>query len=98
MKFREIPPQPLICTRFREPNITHVYSRAHQEVLGWHLQPAQHEERVLAGGRIAKLQPLHCPATQRVITTALGVEIRGLVPQEVCKLVPPKPPSRPLFV
>jgi hypothetical protein len=91
MQLVQVPSKPAVGPRFRQPDVAHIENRTGQEVLGGSVQPALHEQRVLAGRRATLLQPLDRSAAQRMITTALRVEIRGLLPQFVGELVPAQP-------
>lgn len=87
MQVVQVPPEPAVGTRFRQSDVTDIENRTVEEVLGCSVEPAQREQRVLTGRRITHLQSLDRPAAQRVITIALSVEMRRLLPQFVGKLV-----------
>jgi hypothetical protein len=52
------------------------------------MEPAQHEQRVLAGRGVTLSQSLDRSAAQWMVATPFGVEIRRLLPQLVGELVP----------
>ncbi len=91
VEFVQIPAEPTVGSRLRQPGVAHVEYGAAEELLGRPAEPAQYEESVLTRGRVTRAQSCDCTASKRMIG-AVGVELRRLLPELVGKLVPAQPP------
>ncbi len=87
MELGEVPSESTVLAWVREPHVSDVQSRTGEELLRCLPEPAQQVERVLTRRLASRAQPGDRAAAQRVIV-ALGVELRGLIPQLVGKIVP----------
>ena len=87
MQAVQVPTQSTVGSRFRQLGVAHVHDRTGEEVLRRSVQPAQHEQPVLAGGRATLLQPGDRSSAERMIGSP-SVEVGRLAPQLVREFEP----------
>ena len=83
----QVPSEPTAESRFRQLRVAYVDDGAPEELLWRPAEPAQHEERVLTGGRVTRAQSPDGPTSKGMIDT-VRVELGRLLPERVGELVP----------